>query len=101
MQNLQKSNVEAMNLQENVGQVFQKVVEGSSELAASQVRQWQQSDRLAATLQESLGSMRDTEVQAILSAFGSMNGHLVGSVLQSRVLTLTYSCSNNRMSSCP
>lgn len=101
MQNVRKSNAEVVNLQENVGRVFQKVVQGSSELAASQVRQWQQSEEVAATLQKSLGSMRDTEVQALLSAFGSINGHLVGSVLWSRIITPTYSRSNNRMSLCP
>jgi len=101
MQNIRKSNIEAMDLQENVGRVFQKVVEGSSELAASQVRQWQQSEDLVSTLQKSLGSMRDTEVQALLGAFGSMNGHLVGSVLPSNVITPIHSRSNNRMSLCP
>lgn len=101
MQNVRLSNVEVTDLQENVGRVFQKVVEGSSELAASQVRHWQQSEGLAATLQKSLGSMRDTEVQALLSAFGSMNGHLVGPVLRSRIITPTYFRSNNRMSLCP
>jgi len=101
MQNIRKSNIEAMDLQENIGRVFQKVVEGSSELAASQVRQWQQSEELAATLQKSLGSMRDTEVQALLGAFGSINGHLVGFVLPSHVIAPTYSRSNNRMSLCP
>lgn len=101
MQNLRKANVEAMDLQENVGRVFQKVVEGSSELAASQVRQWQQSDELAATLQKSLGSMRDTEVQALLGAFGSINGNLVGFVLPSQIDTPTYVRSNSRMTLCP
>jgi len=101
MQNIRKSNIEAMDLQENVGRVFQKVVEGSSELAASQLRQWQQSEDFVSTLQKSLGSMRDTEVQALLGAFGSINGYLVGPVLPSHVITPIYSRSNNQTSLCP
>ena len=78
VQNLRQSSTEATVLQEKVGRVFQEVVEGSSELAASQTRQWEQSQDLAMRLQTSLGTMRDTEIQGLLGAFDGIQGQLVG-----------------------
>lgn len=71
------TNLEATDLQKNVGRVLQQVIEGSSDLATSQVKQWQQSQDLASNLQTSLESMRDTEVKALLGAFGGIHGQLV------------------------
>ena len=78
IQNLRQSNTEATALQKKVGRVFQEVVEGSSKLAASQTRQWEQSQDLAMRLQTSLGTMRDTEIQELLGAFDGIQGQLVG-----------------------
>ena len=78
VQNLRQSNTEATALQKKVGRVFQEVVEGSSKLAASQTRQWEQSQDLAMRLQTSLGTMRDTELQELLGAFDGIQGQLVG-----------------------
>ena len=78
VQNLRQSNTEATALQKKVGRVFQEVVEGSSKLAASQTRQWEQSQDLAMRLQTSLGTMRDTEIQELLGAFDGIQGQLVG-----------------------
>lgn len=64
-------------MHDNVGRVFQQVIKGSSELAATQTRQWEHTQELATQLQSSLGGMRDGEVQAILGAFGSIHNQLV------------------------
>lgn len=78
IQNLRQSNTEAADLQKNVAKIFQQVVAGSSELASSQMDQWEQSRDVASRLQDSLGSMRNVEVNALLSAFGGIHGELVG-----------------------
>lgn len=77
-QNLRQSNSDVTTLQKNVGRVFKQVVEGSSELAASQTKNWEQSQDLATRLQESLGSMRDIEIRALVDTFGGIQGQLVG-----------------------
>lgn len=76
-QNVQQSSTEAMNLEKNIGKFFQKVVQDNSELAASQTRQWNSNRQLATELQNSLESMRSTEVHALLNAFGSIHNQLV------------------------
>ena len=86
-QNVRQSNTEAVDLQKNVGRVFQQVVQGSSELAASQMRQWERSQDLASQLQESLGSIKDIEIHALLGAFGGIHDQLVSFVPMSRSIT--------------
>ena len=75
--NLQRSNDEATTLQKNIGRVFQRVVEGSSELAAAQTDQWEHSRDLASGLHNSLESMREIEIRALVNAFGGIQGQLV------------------------
>lgn len=81
VQNVRKSNIEAVNTQDNIARVFQQVIKGNSELAATQTRHWERSQDLATQLQVSLGEMKDGEVQTILGAFGSIQNQLVGSPL--------------------
>ena len=88
VQNLLQSNTEAIVLQKNVERVFQEAVEGSLKLAASQTRQWEQSQDLAMRLQSSLGTMRDTEIQELLGAFGGIQGQLVGCSSMSELIII-------------
>lgn len=74
---MQQSNAEAIDLQKNIGKVFQKVAQGSSELAAIQSKQWDLSRGLANDLQSSLESMREDQVQSLLGAFGVIHTQLV------------------------
>lgn len=60
-----------------MGKVFQEVVEGGAEIAATQTRQWDKSQELAHELQGSLQNMRNTEVSALLSAIHSMHHQIV------------------------
>lgn len=77
LQNIQNSNNEAVSLETSIAKVFQQVVEGSSELAASRIRQQDLSNEFAANLQSSLENMRNDEVRALLSVFGNIHSQLV------------------------
>jgi hypothetical protein len=74
---VQQSNAEAIDLQKNIGRVFQQVAKGSSELAAKQSTQWDLNRGLATELQSSLESMREDQVQSLLGAFGVIHTQLV------------------------
>ena len=65
------------DLHHNVRRVFQQIIEGSSEIATSQTKQWEQSQELATQLQLSLGSMKDGDMQAVLGAFDHIHSQLV------------------------
>jgi len=80
---VQQSNAEAINLQKNIGRVFQQVAQGSSELAAIQLTQWDLNRGLATELQSSLESMREDQVQSLLGAFGVIHTQLVSTEVQS------------------
>ncbi|KAL8822151.1 MAG: hypothetical protein Q9191_007111, partial [Dirinaria sp. TL-2023a] len=73
---VRSSSRQVVDLQHAVRRVFQQVIEGSSELAASQARQWEQNQELATQLQESLGSVKDGEMQTVLGAFGNIRSQL-------------------------
>lgn len=66
-----------MDLRKNVGKVFQQVVEGGAQLAATQTQQWDQSRELANELQGSLQNMKNAEVSALLNAIHSMHYQIV------------------------
>jgi len=76
-QNVRKANADSVDLQKNVERIFQQVVEGSAELAATQTQQWDQSHELATELQGSLQNLRDTELNALLGMFYSIHNQLV------------------------
>lgn len=61
-----------------MGKVFQQVVEGGAELAATQTQQWDDSRELANQLQGSLQNMKNAEVNALLRAIHSMHYQIVG-----------------------
>lgn len=73
---MHRSKDEAVDLEKNIGKVFQKVVEGSSELAASQTRHWEVSRSVAVDLQNTLETMRGHEVSALVEAFGTIHNEL-------------------------
>ena len=77
VKNVQQSDAEVIDLQRNIRKVFQQVVQGSSEMAAIQTKQWDLSRGLATDLQSSLESMREGEVDALLGAFGAIHTQLV------------------------
>lgn len=72
-----KANVDSVNLQKNVGKIFQQVVEGSAEIAATQTQQWDQSQELAAQVQGSLQDIREAELNALLGAVYGIHQELV------------------------
>lgn len=53
------------------------MVQGSSELATSQTRDWNLNRGLAADLQNSLENMRSTEVHALFDVIESIHNQLV------------------------
>ncbi len=75
-QNVRQANTDSMDLQKNIGKVFQQVVEGGAELAATQTQQWDQSRELATELQGSLQNLRESEVSALLGVFHSIHEQL-------------------------
>ena len=75
--NVRKANVDSVDLQRNVGKVFQQVVEGSGELAAFQTQHADRSREMARELQGSLQNMRDQEINAMLTLFHGIHGQLV------------------------
>ena len=77
VQDLERTREEAGHVHDGVGRVFQQVLKGSSELAATQTIQLAHSQELAEQLQISLNDMRNEDVQNILGAFGSIQQHLV------------------------
>lgn len=76
-QNVHKANVDSANLEKNIGRVFQQVVTGSAELAATQTEQWDLSRVLAVELQSSLQKLKEGEIGLLLDALVSMQGQLV------------------------
>ena len=87
--NVHKSNDEAVDLEKNIRKVFQRVVEGSSELAASQTRQWEVSRSVAVDFQNTLETMRGHEVNALVQAFGTIHNELASTFTAVIALVLT------------
>lgn len=76
-QTLRKSSSDATDLNKNIAKVFQQIVQGGSELAASQTQQWGVSRELAVQLQTVLQSMQGDQMAALIGAFGSIQNQLV------------------------
>ena len=76
-QNVHKANIDSANLEKNIGKVFQQVLTGSAELAATQSEQWDLSRVMATELQGSLQSMKEGEIESVLGALASIRGQLV------------------------
>ncbi|CAD6580993.1 MAG: hypothetical protein ASARMPREDX12_000330 [Alectoria sarmentosa] len=74
-ENVHKANIDSANLEKNIGRVFQQVVTGSAELAATQIEQWDLSRVLATDLQSSLQNMKGG-VGPLLGALASLHGQL-------------------------
>lgn len=74
---MHQANADSIGLYKNVRKVFQGVVEGGAELAATQTRQWDKSRELANQLQGSLQNMKNAEVNALLSAIHSIHYQIV------------------------
>ena len=74
---VRKVNKDSADLNLHIGKVFQQVVEGSSEIAATQTRQWDVSRGLATQLQNSLELMKSNEISALMGTFGDIHDRLV------------------------
>ncbi|KAI9873558.1 MAG: hypothetical protein M1830_010857 [Pleopsidium flavum] len=74
--NIRKSNSEVIDLQKNVGRVFQEVLSGSSELAATQVKEAEVNRGLIMEVRSSLETIRGRELETLLQALGSMHRDL-------------------------
>lgn len=70
-----------LNLQKNVGRIFQQAVSGSAELAASQTQEWHRNQALATTLGNTLHSIGETDIRNLLGAFTIMHSELVSRVI--------------------
>ena len=57
--------------------MFQQAVTGGAELASSQAQHWQLNQDLATNLQQSLGKLKEVEMQGLVSALGVMHDELV------------------------
>ncbi|KAL9603797.1 MAG: hypothetical protein Q9219_000906 [cf. Caloplaca sp. 3 TL-2023] len=77
-QALRAAAAEAEELKSNIGRVFQQVVEGNAEVAATQVRSWDGVSSSMVELRSSLRNLRETEVHSLLGEFGSIYSQLVG-----------------------
>ena len=73
-----------MNLEKNIGRIFQQVVAGSAELAATQTEQWDLSRLLATELQSSLQNMKEGEIGPLLNALVTIQGQLVSGLSQAQ-----------------
>lgn len=70
-QNVHKVSVESSNLEKNIGKVFQQIVTGSAELAATLTKQGDLTLLQATALQNSLQNMMEGEVGPFLVALAS------------------------------
>jgi len=89
-QNIRNSNSEVMDLQKNVGKVFQDVLSGSSELAYSQLKDLEVNRALATEVRSSLEIIRGKEVEALLQTLGSMHRDLVRTITTVPICSITY-----------
>ena len=75
--NIRNVKNDSIDLQKHIGKVFQQVVEGGAELAATQTHQWDRSRELATDLAGSLRDIRDSEISALLGLFHAIHDQLV------------------------
>lgn len=71
-QNVRKANLDSESLEKNIGKVFQQVLTGSAELAASQTERWEVNNQMATDLQGSLQNVKDQEIGSVLAALARM-----------------------------
>ena len=76
-QNVQNAETVSRALEKNVGKAFQKVVEGSSELAKVQAVQWDASRGAATELQILLKNLQQGDVSALVESLAGMGTQLV------------------------
>ena len=76
-QNVHNANAASTDLERNIGKIFQRVLEGSSELAQVQTTQWEINQGIATGLQLSLKSMQDGDVSTLVKTLGQMGVQLV------------------------
>lgn len=76
-QNVLQANKDSVELDKSIAKVFQRVVEGGADLAATQTKQWDQSRDLAIELQGSLRNFRDSEVSALMGLFHGIHDQVV------------------------
>ena len=72
------------DLEKNVGRVFQRVVEGSAELAKVQTTQWDASRGVATELQVSLNNLQKGDLGALIKTLSEMGLQLVNSAFHKR-----------------
>lgn len=99
-QNVHKANVDSAKLEKNIAKIFQQVVSGSAELAATQTEQWDLSLVLATELQNSLKNMKAEEVGPLLGGLTSLQSQLVSPRLShNRVTSDTIQQTSNELMS--
>ncbi|KAI9718761.1 MAG: hypothetical protein M1812_003935 [Candelaria pacifica] len=74
--NIITSNDDVNDVRKNVAKVFQQVVKGGSELAASQSKDWDLNHSKALEVQQALEIIRVRDVQELLNAFGMIHKDL-------------------------
>lgn len=77
VQVIRKSNDDAIGLNKSIGRVFQQVQQSSSEMAASQTREWKINQGAAVELRNTLDTMRTQNIDALLGTFGDLHRQLV------------------------
>ncbi|KAG8532896.1 uncharacterized protein KY384_002774 [Bacidia gigantensis] len=90
--NIKSASSSTTNLEHNVGKVFQKVVEGSSELAHVQTKQWETSRRVATELQASLKGMQQGDLASLIRSLNDMGVRLDAS---NELISRIYERQNN------
>ncbi len=65
------------DVRQNIARVFQQVVQGGSELAASQTKDWEQNHLKSVEVQEALEVIRVRDVQGLMDMFGMIHNDLV------------------------
>ena len=68
---------EALGIDSSIRNIFQQILQDSTELAASQTREWEQNRGVALQLQSSLESMRSYDMVALLETVTSVHSQLV------------------------
>ena len=99
---LHSSSKEASEIDSSIRSIFRQILQDSSELAASQTREWEQNRGVAVQLQSSLESMKGHDMVALLETVTSVHNQLV-SCLRTIPEQLLISPSNlpmNSLSTC-
>ncbi|MCJ1380121.1 hypothetical protein MMC17_003224 [Xylographa soralifera] len=73
---LHKTNNDAVNLDQTVGEVFRQAAQGASELAEAQTKQWDDSHGLAIRLQTSLETISSQSINELLGTLSNIQNQL-------------------------